>query len=736
MSERPALREHDHLSDDLYQLATQLHTAHTPKAILELLLQHAQQALSIGNGLAVLVQDDQWRSLVVRGNFAALSPGELTHLNTTFLLHAQTCRDPVVFLQGQVHGAHILLPLRTDERLLGFLALDPEEDSGASSAVQLRYLHKLALHGATAIAGAQLLVQLQQSEARYRRLVDESPIGIAAGFLDGGLTEANDAYLKLLGFTREAYERGELDWAALTPPEYHAVDAAAFQRAFNQGTSGHYEKEMLTSTGERIPLEIILLQYAEGDRQRVVGYLRDLRTQRAAEAHWRAHMHGLQDQLDDRSLTLAQQAESLRQQRAELEARTRVLEGFASLTRELTLDLDPYALIRRTQQFTLTLLPTQAFALYYEPHFGLWRVKAQMGEVGNADLQAALERGLPFKETTNLFQPWQTQMPLYQEQYDATKDTVINETTQLQSTATLPLCVREQPRGIFAIGLNVAQPWTHIDKVVLETVLRSLSLALERAEQTQLLQERSLALENSNRELEQFAYVASHDLQEPLRTVTSFSQLLVKRLGKIQDPKVAQYSELIIDATGRMRTLIEDLLEFSRVGAREEPLKPTDLRVVLDQVQADLQYRLSETDGQLIFGDLPWVIGDHAQLRQLFQNLINNALKFYAPGRDPQVIISATRVEDWIQVKISDNGIGIDPRHFEKIFTVFQRLHGRDEYAGNGIGLAIVRKIVDRHGGSVKVGSVLGEGTTFTVNLPSMDRAKPDIFGNGNVIID
>jgi PAS domain S-box-containing protein len=728
MSERPALREHDHLSENLYQLATQLHTAHTPTAILELLLKHAQQALSIRNGLAVLVQDDRWQSPIVQGNFAALSPTELSHLNTTLLLHVQTNSDPVVFLQLQGQEAQILLPLRTDERLLGFLALHPEDGSGSSPA-QLRYLHKLVLHGATAIAGAQLLVQLQHSEARYRRLVDESPIGIAAGFLDGGLTEANDAYLKLLGFTREAYERGELDWAALTPPEYHAVDAAAFQRAFNQGTSGHYEKEMLTSTGERIPLEVILLQYAEGDRQRVVGYLRDLRAQRAAEAHWRAHTHGLQDQLDDRSLTLAQQAESLRQQRAELEVRTRVLEGFASFTRELTLDLDPYALIRRAQQFTLTLLPAQAFAVYYEPHLGLWRVKAQMGEVGNGDLQAALERGLPFKETTNLFQPWQTQMPLYQEHYDSKKDTVIKETTQLQSTATLPLSVREQPRGIFAIGLNVAQPWTHIDKVVLETVLRSLSLALERAEQTQLLQQRSLALEHSNRELEQFAYVASHDLQEPLRTVTSFSQLLVKRLGKVQeDPKVTQYSELIMDATGRMRTLIEDLLEFSRVGSREEPLRPTDLGAVLAQVQADLQYRLGETQGQLTFGELPWVFGDPAQLRQVFQNLINNALKFHAPGRSPQVSISAERMGEWIQVKISDNGIGIDPTHFERIFTVFQRLHRRDEYAGNGIGLAIVRKIMDRHGGSIEVSSVINEGTTFTMNLRSVEQIEPDIF--------
>ena len=729
MSERTVLEEQHRLSDDLYGLMGLVAAERDPHALLERLLRQAVQALQLSGALAFGVQGGHWHLGAVLGTFGQLGPRQLGQVQSEVVSQVSTLEDGAL-LTLPLRPGWRAVPLRLDGELLGLLVLDEGQRSAEALPGRERFLHALALQGAAALGYARLAARLRHSEARYQRLMQESPTAIASGFLGGELTEVNDAYLELLGFTREEYERGELDWTALTPPEYRAADADAFQRAFDHGTSGHYEKEMLTKTGERLPLDLLLIQYAEGDRQRVVGYLQDLRRQRETEARWMTHTNGLQGQLDGQSLTVTEQAEQLAQQKAELEARTSVLEGFTALNSDLTLDTDPYALIKRAQQFTLSMLPAQAFAAYYEPEMGLWRLKAQVGDMGNPDLQAALDAGLPFEQTTNLLRPWRQGAPYYQDIYDTAADPVAQEAAQLRSTATLPVLVRGEPRGIFAIGLNVARAWTRIDRVILESVVRNLGLALERAEQTQTLQHRTLALERSNRELEQFAYIASHDLQEPLRTVTSFSELLVRQLGDpAGNPRAARYAAFITDATGRMHTLIQDLLTFSRVSIQPRALARTSLNTVLGQVRDDLRHQLQLTGGELVVGPLPAVLGDAAQLRQLFQNLIGNALKFRAPERAPQVRVTAQRAGQWVRLTVADNGIGIEPEYFEKIFTVFQRLHGREHYEGNGIGLAIVRKIVERHGGTVDLSSVMGQGTTFTLTLPVAPDSKDRING-------
>ena len=224
-------------------------------------------------------------------------------------------------------------------------------------------------------------------------------------------------------------------------------------------------------------------------------------------------------------------------------------------------------------------------------------------------------------------------------------------------------------------------------------------------------------LVQSNRDLEQFAYVASHDLQEPLRTINSYTQLLARKYQGSLDAKADKYINYIVEGTTRMQQLINDLLEFSRVGRNGKPLQPTACDGVISQVLDHLKIAIAQNNAVVTYESLPTVIGDRTQLIQLFQNLIGNGIKFRGE-KPPQVHISATHQgNEWV-FTVRDNGIGIESEYFDRIFTIFQRLCSRYEYSGNGIGLAICKKIVERHGGHIWVDSELGVGTSFNFTIP------------------
>ncbi|MCC3406905.1 MAG: response regulator [Microcoleus sp. PH2017_10_PVI_O_A] len=260
------------------------------------------------------------------------------------------------------------------------------------------------------------------------------------------------------------------------------------------------------------------------------------------------------------------------------------------------------------------------------------------------------------------------------------------------------------------------------NRLAVEKALQEQNLLLQqeisnrqRAESALLKSNQELA--RSNAELEQFAYVASHDLQAPLATIASYAQLLEKRYKDQLDSQAIKFISNIVQGCTRMQTLIDDLLEYSRVGRSQKPFEVTDCNHAVQQAIANLQGAIRNDRAVVTYSELPAVMGDISQLVQLFQNLLGNAIK-YRQDAPPAVHITACKQkENWL-FSVSDNGIGIAPQHQERIFQIFQRLHTQREYSGTGIGLAICQKIVEGHGGSMWVESEPGQGSTFHFTLP------------------
>jgi PAS domain S-box-containing protein len=245
----------------------------------------------------------------------------------------------------------------------------------------------------------------------------------------------------------------------------------------------------------------------------------------------------------------------------------------------------------------------------------------------------------------------------------------------------------------------------------------------ERKQVQDSLARKAAELARSNSELEQFAFVASHDLQEPLRKIQAFGDRLKVKCEPIEAPDIRDYLDRMQSAAARMRTLINDLLAFSRVIRSSEPFVPVDLAVVTREVLSDLEVRIEKSGAKVEIGELPTIEADPMQMRQLMLNLLSNALKFQPAGASPLIQLSASistplSREPQCELRVQDNGIGFDEKYMDKIFAVFQRLHGRTEYEGTGVGLAVCRRIVDRHHGNITANSQPGKGAVFIVTLP------------------
>lgn len=244
-------------------------------------------------------------------------------------------------------------------------------------------------------------------------------------------------------------------------------------------------------------------------------------------------------------------------------------------------------------------------------------------------------------------------------------------------------------------------------------------------ESRQRLDAQAANLQRSNAELEQFAYVASHDLQEPLRKVSSFTQLLQRRYGGQLDDRADQYIDFAVDGANRMQTLINDLLEFSRVGRVNHTHQSIDLDKVLERTLSGLSVSIEETGATITHDPLPTLVADPTQMGMLWQNLIGNAVKFRRPDETPKIHVTAAREDDLWRFTVTDNGIGIAPEYADKVFVIFQRLHTKDVYSGSGIGLAMCKKVVEFHGGTISVDTAYQEGTRITFTLAPEPPENP-----------
>jgi signal transduction histidine kinase len=273
-----------------------------------------------------------------------------------------------------------------------------------------------------------------------------------------------------------------------------------------------------------------------------------------------------------------------------------------------------------------------------------------------------------------------------------------------------PLTVEQGPRELAQVGAEI------------DAMRRRIVSELETVERARAqLEEQAVELTRSNSELEQFAYVASHDLQEPLRKIASFCQALKQRYGDQLDERGEQYIDFAVDGAKRMQVLINDLLAFSRVGRGGRDWTPVPLEKVVEEAERALASQIERAGGRVIVGPLPTIRGDRGQLVSLFQNLISNALKFQS-AEPPQVRISARRMGPMWELSCTDNGIGVEPEYADRIFLIFQRLHSREAYEGSGIGLALCRKIVEYHDGHIWLDSEFSNGARFRFTLPAGDE--------------
>ena len=274
------------------------------------------------------------------------------------------------------------------------------------------------------------------------------------------------------------------------------------------------------------------------------------------------------------------------------------------------------------------------------------------------------------------------------------------------------------------------------------TILLAIEDITDRKRIEEKLKVYAAKLERSNRELQDFAQVASHDLQEPLRKIMAFGDRLKSKVGDSLDEDCRDYLQRMLNAAARMQSLINDLMSFSRIETMGQPFVPTDLGLIASQVIADLETSVEKAGGRVEIEELPTIDADPMQMRQLLQNLIGNSLKYFRAGVPPVVRVYGQKLDapgpestdesalarQLCQILVADNGIGFDEKYLDRIFTVFQRLHKKGEYEGTGVGLAICRKIVNRHGGTITARSSPGRGTTFVVTMPVRQPKEVEVL--------
>jgi PAS domain S-box-containing protein len=616
--------------------------------------------------------------------------------------------------------SYMIVPLAARGLVLGVITLVSAQSGRRYGSADLELAEHLARRAALAVDNARLYEEarkeigerrrvereLRRAEARYRELVERLP---AVTYIEACDTDERKTDL--------LYVSPQIETMFGYSPEEWTADPELFVKLLHPE-----DRERVLAEDERTELtgEPFRVEYRQFTRDGQVLWIRDdavlVRDEEGKPLYWQGVIFDISSQ--------KRVEEALRTQN----------EYLASL-HETTLGL----LERHEPTNLLKSILERAGALVGTPHGYIYLVDSD----GNIEVRVGaglFERYIGYRISPGegiAGRVYESGKPLAVDDYNAWTNRLDFGPEPIHAVVGVPLRSGGRVSGVLALSyesserkfgeqeIELLTRFADLASVALENVrlydaARQELVARKRVEEA--LAELVAELRRSNAELEQFAYVASHDLQEPLRMVSSYTQLLARRYEGRLDSDADEFISYAVDGAERMQGLINDLLTYSRAGIRGGQLVPTPTEGALETARANLRKAIDECGATVIVtsGELPVVMGDNTQLAQLFQNLIANAIKFRSE-EEPRIEIAARRQDgDWL-FSVRDNGIGVDARYAEKIFVIFQRLHGKKDYSGTGIGLAVCKKIVERHGGRIWVESQPEKGSTFYFTLPAED---------------
>ncbi len=540
------------------------------------------------------------------------------------------------------------------------------------------------------------MTKTRLSEEIYRAMFENAGVGITRVDLKGALVDINQTFCDMVGYTRDDLLGRPL--SEITHPDDYN-EGAGFRNQLTHGAkkSATGEKRFIHKDGSIIWVQrtMSIVNDDEGEPQYVISIVENISQRKQVERR----------QMIEHAVTLL-----LADARSIAEAIPRVIQimsetlGYAYGARWV---LDPTDRVLHSTESWCTA----------EPAVEEFRRKST----------SRIETETPGKPGGLNRTVWATAAPVWiadVEKESALKRRESAQQAGLRSAFAFPIPVGGEFYGVMEFFGREVRPRDERILEIARTVGHQVGQFIARKQAEAALQEandqltaKAQQLSRSNAELEQFAYVASHDLQEPLRMIASYTQLILRRYGDRFDGDAKEFMDFIVDGATRMKQLIEDLLAYSRVGTHGKAFRPTDSGAAVQKALANLRAAIESTAGKVTADPLPTINADEFQLVQLFQNLIGNALKFKG-AQTPHVHISVKDEADNWTFSVKDNGIGIDAEYFDRIFMVFQRLHSRTDYPGTGIGLAICKKVVDRHGGRIWIESSAGMGSTFWFTVP------------------
>lgn len=541
---------------------------------------------------------------------------------------------------------------------------------------------------------------IRESEALKSGILETALDAIISINHEGNIIEFNPSAETIFGYQR-ADIIGKAMGELIVPPKLRDGHSDGLQRYLDTRTphvlGQRIELSAMRADGTEFPIELAITALEHNDNPIFTAHLRDISERKEAEETLQRYAYKLQATNQD-----------LSQQEARLRSLIQVATETLDIEQQLNLIVEEGAKALGMSVGIINLIDNETLI-----------IKASY----SPDIAIPSDARLVLSETLCAKTIEQGDFYVFdasQENYDCTNTILPFET---KAYLGIPIWIGKTIIGTLSFMSGEARKaFTHSDFDFIQLMSRWVSVSLERQQSREELSDYATELERSNRELQQFAYSASHDLQEPLRKIQTFGSRIAAKYGDRLDERGNDYLERMQNSASRMQTLIQDLLTLSRVTTQAQPLEMIDLNEIISAVLGDLELQIENKQAELTISTLPHIKADATQMRQLFQNLIGNAMKFSHKDVAPEISISCVihtkSLRREMEIWVSDNGIGFDEQHAERIFSIFQRLHGRTEYEGTGIGLALCRKIVERHNGIITASSKPGQGATFIIKLP------------------